>query len=55
MRAAGEQLNEEAAGLGDGELVHFLEVAVLLVEEKVTSENSGIAAGFDKVDDSRPN
>jgi hypothetical protein len=49
------ELNEETASLGDGELVHFLEVAVLLVEEKVTSEKSGTAASFDKVDTSRPN
>ena len=49
------ELNEEAGRLGDDELVHFLEVALLLVEDKVASETSGIRADFDEVDTSRPN
>jgi hypothetical protein len=49
------ELNEEAGRLGDEELVHFLEVALLLVEDKVASAGSGIAAGFEGVDTSRPN
>ena len=49
------ELNDEAERLGDGELVHFLEIARLLVEDKVAAESSGIATGFDEVDTSRPN
>jgi hypothetical protein len=49
------ELNEEAGRLGDDELVHFLEVALLLVEDKVASASSGIAADFECVDTSRPN
>ena len=49
------ELNDEAERLGDGELVHFLEIARLLVEEKVAAESSGIAADFGEVDTSRPN
>ena len=49
------ELNDEAECLGDGELVHFLEIARLLVEEKVAAESSGIAADFGEVDTSRPN
>ena len=49
------ELNDEAEHLGDGELVHFLEIARLLVEDKVAAEASGIAASFDEVDTSRPN
>ncbi|MBS0537423.1 MAG: hypothetical protein JSR47_01625 [Proteobacteria bacterium] len=44
---------DEAERLGDGELVHFLEVARLLVEEKVAAVTSGGA--FDGIDTSRPN
>jgi hypothetical protein len=47
-------LIEEAERLGDSELVHFLAVAQLLVEERATTATSGIAA-FDKVDTSLPN
>lgn len=43
----------EAERLGDGELVHFLEVARLLVEEKVASLTTGTTS-FDSVDTSRP-
>jgi hypothetical protein len=48
------ELVEEAERLGDSELVHFLAVAQLLVEEKVTQLTSGTAA-FDEVDTSLPN
>jgi hypothetical protein len=46
---------EEAEHLGDGELVHFLSVAQMLVEEKVASVTSGIAISFDGLDTSWPN
>ncbi len=48
------ELIEEAERLGDSELVHFLSVAQLLVEEKVTTLHPG-AAAFDGVDTSLPN
>ncbi len=48
------ELIEEAERLGDSELVHFLAVAQLLVEEKATALTSGTAA-FDTVDTSLPN
>ncbi len=48
------EMIEEAERLGDSELVHFLAVAQLLVEERVTVMTSGIAA-FGAVDTSRPN
>ena len=48
------ELIEEAERLGDSELVHFLAVAQLLVEEKVTTLTPG-AAAFDGVDTSLPN
>jgi hypothetical protein len=48
------ELIEEAERLGDSELVHFLAVAQLLVEEKVTTLAPG-AAAFDGVDTSLPN
>jgi hypothetical protein len=47
-------LIEEAERLGDSELVHFLAVAQLLVEEKTTALTSGTAA-FDAIDTSLPN
>jgi len=47
-------LMEEAERLGDSELVHFLAVAQLLVEERATTAISGVAA-FDHVDTSLPN
>ena len=47
-------LIEEAERLGDSELVHFLSVAQLLVEEKAANLTSGIAA-FETVDTSLPN
>ncbi len=47
------ELNGDAERLGDGELVHFLEVALLLVEEKVAAESSTV--GFGQLDTSRPN
>jgi hypothetical protein len=46
---------EEAELLGDGELVHFLSVAQMMVEEKVASVTSGIAIGFADIDTSLPN
>jgi hypothetical protein len=48
------ELIEEAEGLGDNEMVHFLAVAQLLVEERVTVLSSGVPA-FDDVDTSLPN
>ena len=46
---------EEAERLGDGELVHFLAVAQMMIEEKVASATSGIAIGFADVDAGLPN
>ncbi len=46
---------EEAERLGDGELVHFLAVAQMMIEEKVASVGSGFATGFADIDTSRPN
>jgi len=48
------EMIEEAERLGDGELVHFLAVSQLLVEERVTTLTSGVPA-FTLVDTSRPN
>ena len=48
------ELIDEAERLGDGELVHFLAVAQLLVEEKATAVASGMTA-FDQIDTSLPN
>jgi hypothetical protein len=48
------ELIEEAELLDDSELVHFLAVAQLLVEEKTTALTSGTAA-FDTIDTSLPN
>jgi hypothetical protein len=45
---------DEAERLGDGELVHFLAVAQLLVEERTTALAPG-AADFAGVDTSLPN
>jgi hypothetical protein len=47
-------LIEEAERLNDSELVHFLAVAQLLVEEKASMLASGTNA-FDEVDTSLPN
>lgn len=44
----------EAERLGDAELVHFLAVAQLLIEEKATAIASGTTV-FDQVDTSLPN
>ena len=49
------ELNEAARHLGDEELAHFLEVSLLLVEDKIASEDSGNAPVFDAVDTSVPN
>ena len=49
------ELNDEAQRLGDEELAHFLEVSLLLVEDKIASETSGNAPVFDSVDTSVPN
>jgi hypothetical protein len=49
------ELNDEARHLGDEELAHFLEVTLLLVEDKIASEASGNATAFDSVDTSVPN
>ena len=48
------ELIEQAERLGDSELVHFLAVTQLLVEERATSLTSGITA-FDHLDTSLPN
>jgi len=48
------ELLDEAEKLRDGELVHFLSVAQMLVEEKVSGMSSGVAA-FETVDTSLPN
>lgn len=48
------ELIEEAESLGDSELVHFLAVTQLLVEERVSTLSSGVPA-FDTVDTSLPN
>jgi hypothetical protein len=48
------ELIDEAERLGDGELVHFLAVAQLLVEEKATALTAGTTA-FDQIDTSLPN
>jgi hypothetical protein len=47
-------LIEEAERLGDSELVHFLAVTQLLVEERAATASSGVPA-FDQVDTSLPN
>lgn len=47
-------LLEEAEGLADSELVHFLAVAQLLVEERVTALAGGVQ-GLRGVDTSLPN
>ena len=49
------ELNDEAQHLGDEELAHFLEVTLLLVQDKIASETSGNAPVFDSVDTSVPN
>ncbi len=48
------EMIDEAERLGDGELVHFLAVAQMLVEEKTTELMAG-AAAFVDVDTSLPN
>ena len=48
------ELIEKAEHLGDSELVHFLAVTQLLVEERATSLTSGVAA-FEHLDTSLPN
>jgi hypothetical protein len=48
------ELIDEAERLGDGELVHFLAVAQLLIEEKTVALTAGGPA-FDQVDTSLPN
>jgi hypothetical protein len=46
---------DEAERLGDGELVHFLSVAQMMIEEKVAEAGSGIVIDFAEVDTSLPN
>jgi hypothetical protein len=48
------ELIAEAERLGDSELVHFLSVAQLLVEEKAADLTSP-AAAFESIDTSLPN
>ena len=48
------ELIEQAERLGDSELVHFLAVTQLLVEERATSLTSGVTA-FEHLDTSLPN
>lgn len=45
---------EEAERLGDSELVHFLAISQLLVEERITTLTCGVPA-FAIVDTSLPN
>jgi hypothetical protein len=48
------ELIDEAESLGDSELVHFLSVAQMLVEEKAV-ELTSPAAAFEAVDTGLPN
>ena len=48
------ELVDEAERLGDGEMVHFLAVAQMLVEEKAAALAAN-GAIFDAVDDGLPN
>ena len=48
------EMIEEAERMGDGELVHFLAVSQLLVEERVTMLTSNVPA-FALADTSLPN
>jgi hypothetical protein len=48
------EMMQEAERLGDPELLHFLAVTQLLVEERALSAGSPITA-FDQVDTSLPN
>ena len=48
------ELIEQAEKLGDNELVHFLAVTQLLVEERAATVTPGVAA-FEHVDTSLPN
>lgn len=48
------EMIDEAERLGDSELVHFLSVSQLLVEERVAALTSGISA-FEAIDTSLPN
>jgi hypothetical protein len=48
------ELLEQAERLDDSELVHFLAVAQLLIEERAVAHVMGPTA-FDGVDTSRPN
>jgi len=48
------ELIGEAERLGDGEVVHFLAVAQLLIEEKTVPPTVG-ATAFDQADASLPN
>ena len=48
------ELIEQAEHLGDSELVHFLAVTQLLIEERAVTAASGVPA-FEHVDTSLPN
>lgn len=48
------ELIREAERLGDSEMVHFLAVAQLLIEERALTETSGVAV-FEPVDTALPN
>lgn len=48
------ELIDHAEKLGDSELVHFLAVTQLLVEERATAVTSGVAV-FEHIDTSLPN
>jgi hypothetical protein len=48
------EMMQEAERLGDRELLHFLAVAQLLVEERAASADSAVTA-FEQVDPSLPN
>ena len=48
------EMMQEVERLGDGELLHFLAVTQLLVEERALSTGSSVTA-FEPVDTSQPN
>ena len=48
------EMMQEAERLGDRELLHFLAVTQLLVEERALTDGSS-ATAFEQVDTSRPN
>ena len=49
------EMIQEAERLGDNELVHFLSVTQLLVEERAAASGGAGVAAFDGLDTSLPN